>query len=45
MDIEALASLESQKRFCNELVEMAVKEESFILLSGETGSGRTVVCK
>ena len=45
MDIEALASLESQKRFCNELVEMAVKEESFILLSGETGSGRTVVCE
>lgn len=45
MDIEALASLESQKRFCNELVEMAVKEESFILLSGESGSGRTVVCE
>lgn len=45
MDIEALASLDSQKQFCNELVSLAVKEESFILLSGESGSGRTVVCE
>ncbi len=45
MDIEALASLDSQKQFCNELVSLAVKDESFILLSGESGSGRTVVCE
>lgn len=45
MDIEALASLESQKRFCHELVQNVVDHESFILLSGDTGSGRTVVCE
>lgn len=45
MDIEALASLESQKRFCRELVNNVVANESFILLSGDSGSGRTVVCE
>lgn len=45
MDIEALASLESQKRFCEELVQNVVKNESFILLAGDTGSGRTVICE
>lgn len=45
MDIEALASLESQKRFCNELVQNVIEHESFILLSGDSGSGRTVICE
>lgn len=45
MDIEALASLESQKRFCHELVQNVIDHESFILLSGDSGSGRTVICE
>ena len=45
MDIEALASLESQKRFCADLVQQVVDHESFVLLAGERGSGRTVVCE
>ena len=45
MDIEALASLESQKRFCHEIVQNVIDHESFILLSGDSGSGRTVICE
>lgn len=45
MDIDALASLESQKQFCNELVDLVVKKESFIILAGARGSGRTVMCE
>lgn len=45
MDIDALASLESQKKCCNELVDLVVKKESFIILAGVRGSGRTVMCE
>lgn len=45
MDVEALATLESQKNFCRELVSQVIDNECFILLSGDSGSGRTVVCE
>lgn len=45
MDVEALASLDSQVRFCQDLVEKVTTQECFILLSGESGSGRTVACE
>lgn len=45
MDVEALASLESQMHFCKELIDKVLKQECFILLSGESGSGRTVACE
>ena len=41
---EELASLESQKKFCAELVDL-VSKENFVLLAGERGSGRTVLCE
>ena len=44
MDVEELASLESQKKFCAELVDL-VSKENFVLLAGERGSGRTVLCE
>ena len=44
MDVEELASLESQKKFCAELVVL-VSKETFVLLAGERGSGRTVLCE
>ena len=45
MDVEALASLASQKRCCDELLQQVFAKEAFILLSGELGSGRTAVCE
>ena len=45
MDVEALASLASQKRCCDELLQQVFAKEAFILLSGERGSGRTAVCE
>lgn len=45
MEVEALASLESQGQFCKDLVQKVVNQETFILLAGESGSGRTVVCE
>lgn len=45
MDIETLASLDSQKKFCADLVKEVSQNESFVLLAGERGSGRTVLCE
>lgn len=45
MDVESLASLESQTHFCQELKDMVLKQECFVLLAGESGSGRTVACE
>lgn len=45
MDVEALASLDSQKRCCDELLQQVFAKDAFILLSGERGSGRTAVCE
>lgn len=45
MDVEALATLESQKNFCRQLVQQVIDNECFILLAGDSGSGRTVVCE
>lgn len=45
MEVEALASLESQKRCCKELLDRVFSGEAFILLAGDSGTGRTVVCE
>ena len=45
MDVESLADLDSQKRCCNEILQKVWQGECFILLSGDRGSGRTVVCE
>lgn len=45
MDVEALASLESQTHFCQDLISKVLDHESFILLAGESGSGRTTACE
>lgn len=45
MEGESLALIESQKQFCSSLIDKVLTQECFILLSGDSGSGRTVVCE
>lgn len=44
-DVSSLKIFKSQQGFCRSVVDTVLKNEAFVLLTGDSGSGRTTMCE